>query len=251
MKIYLPQNIFTKIFLSELSDDSEMEFQFLPSALVSKKLMTEENAVGLIPSMDLITHKDFYVSSEIGISFNALLSNSYLHFKENQTSIDKLFLKGDVSSNEALLSKILLKEMYDIDLTPRLVTPEFLAQDENILIAGDENFEKSLFLNGLSFSEEIIELINAPYVNFLLASRNENTLKAFSLKHRDDFLDGHSESYNELLHNFPNQSVDFISVNIQHVIFDLEEQDLEGIKLLAQLPFYHGIINDLFEIKFV
>ncbi len=251
MKIYLPQNIFTRILRSELSEDNEADFHHLPSALVSKKLMTEENSIGLIPSMDLITHKDFYVSAEIGISFNALLSNSYLHFKENQTTIDKLFLKGDISSNEALLSKILLKEMYDIDITPRLVTPEFLLQDENILIAGDENFEKELFLNGLSFAEEIIELINAPYVNFLLASKNEDILKSFVIRHRDDFISGHSDTFEHLLKGYPNQSIEFITVNMQHVIFDLEDQDLEGIKLLLQLPYYHGITNDLFEIKFV
>lgn len=251
MKFYLPQNIFTKILRSELSEDNEVNFQYLPSALISKKLMTEDDSIGLIPSLDLVTHKDFYVSAEIGISFNALLSNSYLHFKENQTTIDKLFLKGDISSNEALLSKILLKEMYDIDITPRLVTPEFMLQDENILIAGDENYEKELFLNGLSFSEEIIELINAPYVNFLLASKNENSLKSFVLKHRDDLLTGHENSFEDLLGGFPHQSVEFISVNMQHVIFDLEDQDIEGIKSLLQLPYFHGITNDLFEIKFI
>jgi hypothetical protein len=31
----------------------------------------------------------------------------------------------------------------------------------------------------------------------------------------------------------------------------LEEQDIEGIKLLLQLPFFHGIINDILDIKFV
>lgn len=251
MKFYLPQNIFSRILKSELSEDDELNFHFLPSALISKKLMTEDDSVGLIPSMDLITHKDFFVSAEIGISFNALLSNSYLHFKENQTTIDKLFLKGDISSNEALLSKILLKEMYDIDITPRLVTPEFMIQDENILIAGDENYEKELFLKGLSFAEEIIELINAPYVNFLIASRDESALKKFVLKHRDDFISWHPESLENLLKGYPVQSVEFISVNMQHVIFDLENQDLEGIKTLLQLPYYHGITNDLFEIKFV
>ncbi len=251
MKFYLPQNIFTRILKSELSEDNDLTYQYLPSALISKKLMTEEDSIGLIPSMDLITHKDFFVSAEIGISFNALLSNSYLHFKENQTTIDKLYLKGDISSNEALLSKILLKEMYDIDITPRLVTPEFMIQDENILIAGDENYEKELFLNGLSFAEEIIELINAPYVNFLLASKNESKLKSFVIKHREDFISGHSDSFEHLLGGYPSHSVDFISVNMQHVIFDLEDQDLEGIKSLVQLPYYHGITNDLFEIKFV
>lgn len=250
-KIYLPQNIFTRIFLSELSENTDTSFQYLSSALISRKISTEENSIGFIPSMDLITHKDLFVSAEIGISFNALLSNAYLHFKENQTTIDKLFLKGDISSNEALLSKILLKEMYDVDITPRLITPEFMVQDENMLIAGDENYEKELFLNGLSFAEEIIELINAPYVNFLLASKDENLLKSFVIKHRDDFVIGHPESFNNLLKDFPQNSIDFISVNMQHVIFDLEDQDLEGIKNLLQLPYYHGITQDLFEIKFV
>lgn len=250
-KIYLPQNIFTRIFLSELSEDTETSFQHLSSALISRKISTEENSIGLIPSMDLITHKDLFVSAEIGISFNALLSNAYLHFKENQTTIDKLFLKGDVSSNEALLSKILFKELYDVDVTPRLITPEFMVQDENIMIAGDENYEKELFLNGLSFAEEIIELINAPYVNFLLASKDENLLKSFVIKHRDDFLIGHPDSLDQLLKEFPQNSIDFISVNMQHVVFDIEDQDLEGIKNLLQLPYYHGITQDLFEIKFV
>jgi len=250
-KIYLPQNIFTRIFLSELSEDTDAGFQYLSSALISRKISTEENSIGFIPSMDLITHKDLFVSAEIGISFNALLSNSYLHFKENQTTIDKLFLKGDISSNEALLSKILFKEMYDVDITPRLITPEFMVQDENILIAGDENYDKELFLNGLSFAEEIIELINAPYVNFLLASKDENVLKSFVIKHRDDFVIGHPDSFDHLLKDFPQNSIEFISVNMQHVIFDLEDQDLEGIKTLLQLPYYHGITQDLFEIKFV
>jgi hypothetical protein len=250
-KIYLPQNIFTRIFLSELSEDTDAGFQYLSSALISRKISTEENSIGFIPSMDLITHKDLFVSAEIGISFNALLSNSYLNFKENQTTIDKLFLKGDISSNEALLSKILFKEMYDVDITPRLITPEFMVQDENILIAGDENYDKELFLNGLSFAEEIIELINAPYVNFLLASKDENVLKSFVIKHRDDFVIGHPDSFDHLLKDFPQNSIDFISVNMQHVIFDLEDQDLEGIKTLLQLPYYHGITQDLFEIKFV
>ena len=42
--------------------------------------------------MDLITNKDLFISSEIGISFDALLSNAYIHFKEEQETIEELFL---------------------------------------------------------------------------------------------------------------------------------------------------------------
>jgi len=35
------------------------------------------------------------------------------------------------------------------------------------------------------------------------------------------------------------------------VVFDFDKQDLEGMKQLLQLPYYHGIIKDLIDVKFV
>jgi hypothetical protein len=250
-RLLLPNNIFSKILLSELSATENYQVDFLPSALIAKNLAADENAVGLIPTLDLLSFKDLFVSSEIGISFNALLSNSYIHFKEGQETIKNIFLTGDVTSNEIILSKILFKEFYDVDVTPSLVKDENAIIDDNILIIGDENYNKELFLNGLSFSEEIIELIDSPYVNFLFASSSEQILKQFSNAHRNDFLDGHKDEFNDILKDFPATSLEFINVNMQHVVFDFEEQDLEGVKSLMQLPYFHGMIKDMIDIKFV
>jgi len=250
-KILLPQNIFSKILLSEMNLDDSVTTEFHPSALIAKKLLQEENSIGLIPTLDLLTSKDLFVSSKVGMSFNALLSNSYIHFKEGQETIEQIFLKGDISTNEIILSKILFKEFYDVDVTPSLVKDQDGHLNDNVLIVGDENYEKELFLNGLSFAEEIIELLDAPYVNFILAGYSENTLKGFTNSHRDNLLNGHTEDYSKLLNGFTQTSLDFISVNIQHIVFDLEDQDLEGIKVLMQLPYFHGILKDMIEIKFV
>jgi hypothetical protein len=249
-KLLLPNNIFSRILLSEISNVENYQVDFLPSALIAKNLATDENAVGLIPTLDLLSFKNFFVSSEIGISFNALLSNSYIHFKEGQETIKNIFLKGDVTSNEIILSKILFKEFYDVDLTTSLAKDDSHI-DDNILIVGDENYDKELFLNGLSFSEEVIELIDTPYVNFLLTSSSEVTLKKFSNAHRNDFLDGHKEEHASLLKNFPATSLEFINVNMQHVVYDFEEQDLEGVKSILQLPYFQGFIKDIIDIKFV
>ena len=150
-KLYLPRNIFSRILISELEDKSEIDFQFVPSSLIVKNLLNEKDSVGLIPTMDLITNKDLYISSEVGISFDALLSNAYIHFKEEQETIDELFLRGDVSSNEVILSKILFKEFYDVEIKTTLLNREVSDFKDNLLIIGDENYEKELFLNGLSF----------------------------------------------------------------------------------------------------
>lgn len=250
-KLLLPQNIFSKIFLSELNLTDQYSIEFTSAALISKKLVEDENAIGLIPTLDLLAHKDLFVSSKVGISFNALLSNSYIHFKEGQEKLEQIFLKGDVTSNEIILSKILFKEFYDIDVSSALVKDENLHIDENVLIVGDENYEKELFLHGLSFAEELIELIDTPYVNFVLASMNENVISEFNEKHRDNLLNGHTEEYSSLLTGFTQTSLDFISVNIQHIVFDFEEQDIEGIKAILQLPYFHGLIKDMIEVKFV
>jgi hypothetical protein len=45
--------------------------------------------------------------------------------------------------------------------------------------------------------------------------------------------------------------MEFIVSNIQHLIFTFDEQDVEGIKLLLELPYYHGIIKEMIDIKFV
>jgi len=250
-KFYLPRNIFSQILLSEIADKSELDIEFLPSSLISKRLSDDNNFVGLIPTMDLITNKELFVSSEIGISFDALLSNAYIHFKEEQETIEELFLRGDVTSNEVILSKILFKEFYDVEIKTTLLSREVTDFKNNILITGNENYEKELFLNGLSFAEEIIELINAPYVNFVLASNSEEMLKDFNSKYKSSFARGHADNYENLFPAFPQTSLDFLSVNIQHLVFDFEEQDREGINQLLQMPYYHGMIKEIIDVKFV
>jgi hypothetical protein len=250
-KLYLPQNIFSRIFLSEIEDKSGIEFEFLPSSLIVKRISNEKDFVGLIPTMDLISNKELFISSEIGFSFNALLSNSYIHFKEEQETIDELFLRGDVASNEVILSKILFREFYDVEVKTTLLNREVVDFNDNILIIGDENYEKELFLNGLSFAEEVIELINAPYVNFVLAANSEELLKEVNLKFKSSLTKGHIDNFDDLFPDFPQTTLDFLSVNIQHLVFDFEEQDREGIMGLLQMPYYHGMIKEIIDVKFV
>jgi len=250
-KFYLPKNIFSHFFLSKLEDKSGIESGFVPASLVAKKILMDEYSVGLIPTMDLVTNKELFVSSEIGISFDAMVSNAYIHFKEKQETIEELFLKGDITSNEVILSKILFKEFYDVDIKTTLLSSEPVDFKDNILITGDENYEKELFLNGLSISEEIIELIDAPYVNFVLAGNNEEIVKNFATIHKVSLAKKHSENISDLFPTLPQSSLDFLSVNIQHLIFDFDEQDLDGIKQLLQLPYFHGMIKEMIDVKFV
>ena len=250
-KFFMPPNIFSRIFLSEIGTKSDIEHETIPSSIIVKRILNDQNSVGLIPTLDLLSNKDLFVSSEIGISFDALLSNAYIHFKEEQETISELFLKGDVTSNEVILSKILFKEFYDVEVKTTLLSHQPSGFNDNILIVGDENFENELFLNGLSFAEEIIELINAPYVNYILVGTSEKAIKDFNSKFKNTLATGHEEKFDHLFPKFPQTALDFISVNIQHLVFNFDEQDLEGIKSVLQMPYYHGMIKDMIEVKLV
>ena len=250
-KFFLPQNIFSRIFISEIETKSGIEFETIPSSVIVKRLLNDKSSVGLIPTLDLLSNKDLYISTEIGISFDALLSNSYIHFKEEQETISEIFLRGDVTSNEVILSKILFKEFYDIEVKTILLSQESSEFKNNILIVGDENFEKDLFLNGLSFAEEIIELINAPYVNFVLAGTSDGVIKEINSRFKETLENGHADKIDHLFPKYPQTALNFISVNLQHLVFDFDEQDVEGIKSLLQMPYYHGLIKDIIELKFV
>lgn len=249
-KLYLPNNFYSRLFLKELNPDNDFEVNFLPSALLSRNVNDDENSIGLIPTIDLLTFRELFISSRVGVSFNALLSNSYLYFKENENSIDELSIAGDVTSNEIVLSKILFRELYNIDIKTKLITHDVLPKDESFLLVGDKNFSEGIFYNGLSFSEEIIELLNAPYINFLLAGRSEHVLKSFVTRYEANLLDGHENSFSQIDPVFSKLANDFVHINLQHVIFDFEEQDIEGIKYLLQLPYLYGIVNEMIDVKF-
>ena len=251
MKLLLPQNIFAEIFLSAINTVKEIQSEFIPSALLAKKLSNEPGLVALIPTLDLINHKELFVSPDLGISFDGPISNALIYFKHGDDALDELVLSGDVSTNEVLLSKIIFKELYDLDVSVSLNTSGETTADKNYLVVGSDNFQKNKFVNGITLAEEVSELINAPYVNFVLASASEETLKEFLDTYKNNLNDSTTIDLTSVIQGQSQLAVEFITTNIQHLIFTFEEQDVEGINLLLELPYYHGIIKEMIDIKFV
>ena len=87
------------------------KISYHPSSMLSKELEKNTDAIALVPVMDLINHKDFFISSKLGISFENLLCNSYLYYNSDEKIFKDLFLFGDISSQEVILSRIIFKEL--------------------------------------------------------------------------------------------------------------------------------------------
>lgn len=252
MEILLPDNIFARILYSAFSEKNVANVHFFPASLLSKKLAETKKSVALIPTLDLLNHKDFFVSKSLGISYDESLSNSYIYFIPQQELANQVVLAGDVSSSEGILTKILFSEAYGIDVQLSLEKTNDSSSGKNRILVGDRNFIEDKIESGISFTEEIIELISAPYVSFVFASQTEEVLKEFnSFYHSIISAINSTKIFEGLGEKFSVSTKNYLMENLQHVAFDFNEQDLEGIKRLLELPYYHGIIKDMIDVKFV
>lgn len=252
MKILLPDNIFSRILSSVFNEKDKSTVSVYPSSLLSKNLIELKDAIALIPTLDLLNHKNFYVSHSLGISFDESISNSYIYFNNKDKIVSEVVLAGDVSSNEAILTKILFSETYGTDVQLSFEKINGSSSEKNRILVGDRNFVEDNLDSAISFAEEIIELVSAPYVNFIFASESENILKEFHLKYQEIISAIDLASlFEKLNEKFTTAAKNYLDYNLQHVVFNIDENDLTGFKQLLQLPYLHGIIKDMVDVKFV
>ncbi len=251
MNFYLPNNFYSKLIKKSLPSGENLETHFLPSAAILSELSKNKDAIALVPLFNLLKNNNLFVSSKFGISFEGNLSNSYFYFN-NEAAINKLIVAGDVSSTEVLLSKIIFKEEYRLDINVE-ISQSIKNYNFNSLLIGDENFVSGKIIKGISLADKLIDLMEFqhPFVNYVLVSfkkknlkyinKNAETIqnKIYELVENDEVIDSFDETKN------------FIKENISSLIVNFEDQDREALTEILKLPYYYSIVNDMTDIKFV
>ena len=247
-----PKNIFSAIFAASLPEELKQNFSVQPSSMLSKELETGKADIGFIPSCDLINHKDFFVSKKIAISFDGLLSNSYIYFAPEKVLIKDVLLRGDVSVNEIILSKILFSERFNSEVDISLDTASLDLDNKNYIIAGNDNFDKDLFNTGTSFADNMAEMLDFPYVNYVLAAKDESAITAFTknLTEWDKRIEDKIDPMLSLL-NLPADVIDFIKMNLNSVYFEMTDNEITALNELLNVIYYRGIIDDIIETKLI
>ncbi|MFA7288627.1 MAG: hypothetical protein WC055_07070 [Melioribacteraceae bacterium] len=249
---FIPQNIFAAFLALTTPALSTYNFITKNASLIAKELNEDKEAIGLIPSCELINNKNIFVSSKIAVSFDGPLSNSYFYFKPNQKELSKIFLRGDVTLNEVLLSKILFSELYSTNPEFTIDTKEKLSDVDNYIISGNENLDPRIFGKGMSLSDEIAELIDYPYVNFVVASYNQEKIEKLNraMLNLDEIVE---ENLDKILKkiDLSGNIETFVRDNIDSVYFEMTGNEIDGLKELIKLLYYHGLIEDIFEISLV
>lgn len=247
MQINSPNNIFTSLLFENINSKNEFNIKYLPSSLITNRIKEETDSIFLIPVFDLIKHEDIFVSSKIGISFQGNLSNSYFYFN-NKTELKEILLKGDISTTEVLLSKIVLKELYDIEIEVQLKSEK----ENNILLCGNENFNDTNFASSLSLSETIDELISLPFTNFVFAGYEKSNIEkinSLSENLNNKIFENSGELFKKL--KLKEEVIETLENEITTVTFELFDEDKDAVNQLIRLPYYYGIFEEILEVKFV
>lgn len=252
MHIGLPQNFFAEqIKLASEKLQLPYTFTLFPSAVLGKKLKWKEVDAALLPTFDLINAEELFVSSKLGLAFDGIISNTYLYFQPGEQDIKQFGLLGDVSTTDSLMLKILSKEMYNSEIELLLLSEDKPFSGKAVLLAGNGNFEEKKVFHGLSMTEEVIEMLSLPYVANMFAARDRESL----LKIESDFKGIEDEIYRkiedpqaELFEDLDVQN--YIVDAYPHVIYELDSEDLAGADQLLRMPYFHGFIEDIPELKF-
>lgn len=252
MKFFLPNNIFAAMFRNLIQQNPGNEIQFREASVLSSELEKGNADLALIPSCDLIKHPDFFVSGRTAISFDGLLSNAFFYFIPGQNKFSDLYLKGDISMNEIILSKILFKERYSSEVQIHLETMESDPGKKNYLIVGDSNFTNGRFNQGLSLSDELSTLLFLPYVNFVLASKEQGPVERFNAVF-SELIHEREDDSDYLLKGLDLQenSIAYLKENLNSVYYEVTDTEMEGLKELLLLPYYHGITDEMVELKVI
>ncbi len=250
MNILFPENIFTSVIAVTLPESLKRNLQFHQASSISSVLEKDKNSIAFIPATDIISHKDLFISKKYGISFEGSLCNSYIYFAENR-SLKSLNIAGDVTSSEVILSRILFKELYNLEVEVGL-SASMKRDINNLILVGKQNFYDDRLFEGISFSEEVTELLSLPYVNYVLASANDKLigeLEPVLLEKLPNVYDNFENP--EQYFSFSEKTFNYIRQNISSLVLGLDEQDIEAINQLIMLPYFHGIIKEIIEPKYV
>ena len=252
MNILLPHNIYTNLLAQALPETLHHTLGYKNASLLGKSLAEQKADIVLLPVTDLLQHREFFISQRRGISFDGPLSNAYFYFAPEQQHIHKVILAGDISGTEVLCTKILLRELYNEEAEISISTTKTESSQSTLLLSGDANLENNRFFSGMNMTEEIMDVIDLPFVHYVFASLEEETLKQF-----ETLTEGIESRIYEAVEQedwefrLSPDAKEFFRSNMSHVVYEFDEQDKEGIRQILRLPYFHSIADDLVDIKFV
>jgi hypothetical protein len=239
--------MFATILKSKLGCD----IVFYPVSKLIDAIKNNQIDIALVPPLDLHNGVNLAVSGIYGIVSDSVFSNSYLYFKPGEKEVTAISMKGDISFHDITLLRIIFKELYGIlpEITPFDGDVEKVS---TLYVAGDENYITLRYENGMNLTEETIECLQYYTPAYILVSNKEEILESVhsKIKQMNDDLYSFGSDF-IATSGISIETLEYLSDNLHHVSFELNDDILEGLKNLIALPYYYNLAEDIPEFSLV
>ncbi len=240
---------------------SSFELEFAHQSSIAAKMRQGSLDVAFLSPIDYaLNSSDYSIVPGIGVSSATANRSLLLAFKQGLRRIERVAI-SNVSTSEVLIARFILAENYEVNPTfvpipprPSLTVETMLTRADAALIAGDESALKGDSIkSAFDLTEEWQTLSNLPFVHGFWVVRHNMLTKNELRALRESKERGVSE-----LEVIATETADRFGVAVERVaeylatlVFDLDEEDVKSLREFFRMAFYHGVIGEVPELKFL
>lgn len=231
-----------------------------PTTLASKMREGALDLAFLSPIDYALNSSDYSIIPGIGVSSPTADRSVLLGFHQGLKNIGTVAV-ADASTSEVVLTRIILKEKHEIDPTFVPLPPSSLLSVEAMLdradaalITGDDGPLKGYaFQSAFDLVDEWLDLTGLPFVHGFWVLR-PNALSEEGVR---DLRTSKERGINGLEEiaaaaaGATQTPIDRVQDFLKSLTFDLDDEDVDALRQFLRFAFYHGMIADVPELKFV
>lgn len=240
---------------------SKFELEYADPVSVAVKMREQSLDVAFLSSIDFaLNSPDYSIIPGIGASSPSADRSVLLAFQQGLQKIKSVAV-ANASTSEVVMTRILLAEKYEVNptfvplpSTCSLTVEAMLRRADAALIAGDEStLREDSIESALDLTEEWSDLSDLPFVHGFWVVRS-NMLTKEELR----MLQESKERGVNELGNIASEAAKQVGIAGERVTklltslaFDLDEEDVESLLEFFRFAFYHRILGEVPEVKFL
>lgn len=253
MNLFLPDNFIGYVLEHALPDGLFKTVSYMRSGDIAGHAGNNSDDVFLAPVLDLADNNEIYVSGKSAAIIDMNISTGFMYYSGKATDeLKRAGIAGDICKQDIILAKLLFNELYGSDPELKIVKADNWGDLDALLLFGNENFSNDRFTEGVSWSDEVIELLDSSFVQYVFASGNTDSLKL--LNTYSDYIDENALKIKLSFlkeRKYGRESQKFIYDSLNYLNFKMTPDDLDSLTNLVRLPFLAGIYKDVRELRVI
>jgi predicted solute-binding protein len=258
-RLGVPAGLFWSPLLMHLAEENLFDRRAGVPAHHALQLRAQELDAALLTPVDYARDSSaLVILPGVGVSSRDATSSIILIFRDALHTVATVAIDPS-SASEIVLTKILLAEQFDLE--PRFVPAvgpiqERLERADAALVVGDLALNlASRYSNRIDLVEAWTDMTDLPYVHGIWCATdgalNADDAQALRRAGHRGAASLDALAANHVGPGFPGLSAPDLSAYLHAFSYSLTDEDLDGFAEFLRYSFYHGVVPDVAELRFL